>query len=293
VELRKLTPSAKSSLRYHAPYMEWAKTRAAAAFDLAGSNIMACALDDLPIAPSGICYANDAGKIRDRLWAVGWAKRGPSGVIATNRQDSAEVAHRALADALTTAGVFERLMEPVGGWNTCLCDAIREQGGPMGLLPVSPRENLLPLELEEALEQRKPVRMEYLDARETRTERVIEPLQVRRRSGELMLVAHCHLRNDRRTFKLERIVQLRRIEAAAEPVGAAVSAVSVPAAVPVPVPVVPPAREPLLFESAPVQSAPLAPITLDPAPVTPGVASHPAPCPAPPTPEEMGSNPAL
>src|SRR5688572_25192267 len=123
------------------------------------------------------------------------------------------VAHRALADALTTAGVFERLMEPVGGWNVCLCDAIREQGGPMGLLPVSPRENLLPLELEEALEQRCAVMMEYLDARQQRTQRKIEPLQIRRFNGELTLVAHCHLRNDRRTFKLSRIVQLTRIEA--------------------------------------------------------------------------------
>src|SRR5687767_7523474 len=126
------------------------------------------------------------------------------------------VAHRALADAQTTAMVFERLMEPVGGWEMCLCDALREQGGPMGLLPLNPRESLLPLELEEALEQRKPVRMEYLDARESRTERVVEPLHVRRRSGELMLVAHCHLRNSRRTFKLERIVQLTRLDATPE-----------------------------------------------------------------------------
>ena len=34
------------SPRDHAPYMEWAKTRAAAAFDLAGSNILACTLED-------------------------------------------------------------------------------------------------------------------------------------------------------------------------------------------------------------------------------------------------------
>lgn len=122
------------------------------------------------------------------------------------------VAHRALADAQTTAAVFEKLMEPVGGWDLCLCDAIREQGGPMGLLPVSPRESLLPLELEEALEQRKPVKMQYLDARQSRTERVIQPLHVRRSNGELMLVAHCHLRGEQRTFKLERIVQLIRLE---------------------------------------------------------------------------------
>ena len=89
-----------------------------------------------------------------------------------------------------------------------------QQGGSMGLLPASPRESLLPLELEEALEQRVPVMMEYLDANQRRTHRVIEPLEVRRRSGELMLIAHCQLRNDRRTFKLDRIVQLTRLNEA-------------------------------------------------------------------------------
>jgi predicted DNA-binding transcriptional regulator YafY len=53
--------------------------------------------------------------------------------------------------------------------------------------------------------------MEYLDAQANRTQRLIEPLHVRRSNGELMLIAHCHLRNDRRTFKLERIVRLTRI----------------------------------------------------------------------------------
>ena len=121
------------------------------------------------------------------------------------------VAHRALADAQTTAAVFERLMEPVGGWRTCLCDVMREQGGPMNLLPANAAESLLPLELEEAIEHRCTVRMEYLDARDLRTERVIKPLQVRRLKGEMILVAHCHLRNDRRHFKLDRIVRLTRI----------------------------------------------------------------------------------
>jgi predicted DNA-binding transcriptional regulator YafY len=82
----------------------------------------------------------------------------------------------------------------------------------MGLLPASPRESLFPLELEEALEQKRPVTLEYLDADEQRTQRVIEPIQVRRFKGELMLVAHCRLRNDRRHFKLDRIVHLTRIE---------------------------------------------------------------------------------
>ncbi|MBC8106897.1 MAG: WYL domain-containing protein [Anaerolineae bacterium] len=121
------------------------------------------------------------------------------------------VAHRALADAIATAFVFERLIEPVGHWQMCLCDAMAQQGGPMGLTSGSPKQQLLPLELEEALEQKCPVTMEYLDGNDQRTQRVIQPLSIRRRQGELELIAYCQLRNDRRTFKLERIVQLSRL----------------------------------------------------------------------------------
>jgi DNA polymerase III subunit epsilon len=124
------------------------------------------------------------------------------------------VAHRALADAQTTHLVFEQLMAPVGGWGCILCDAMDQQGGPMGLLPVSARETLLPLELEEALDARKPVMMEYVDGRGSRTQRVVEPLHVRRMSGELHLVAYCQLRNAQRTFKLDRVVHLTRIDPA-------------------------------------------------------------------------------
>jgi DNA polymerase III epsilon subunit-like protein len=124
--------------------------------------------------------------------------------------------HRALPDALTTAIVFELLLNPVGGWNICLCDALKEQGGPMTLQPASPRESLLPLELQEALDHHRPVMMDYLDAGNRPTQRIIEPLEIRRFSGQAMLIAHCHLRNDRRNFKLDRIVRLTRIEAGSQ-----------------------------------------------------------------------------
>jgi aspartate/methionine/tyrosine aminotransferase len=56
-------PESTDSIRYHAPYMEWAKTRPQAAFDLAGSNILACSLDDLPGAAQALSLdgANDNG----------------------------------------------------------------------------------------------------------------------------------------------------------------------------------------------------------------------------------------
>ena len=54
--------------------------------------------------------------------------------------------------------------------------------------------------------------MVYLDVRENRTQRIIEPLELRRFRQEMVLVAHCRLRNDRRNFKLDRIVELKRID---------------------------------------------------------------------------------
>lgn len=60
-------------------------------------------LEGVPLSERGTCYENVDGKIRDRLYAVGWAKRGPSGVIATNRKDSMGVAH-SLLDELADGG---------------------------------------------------------------------------------------------------------------------------------------------------------------------------------------------
>ncbi len=50
-------------LRVRAPYLEWAKTRPAAKFDLAGSNILPCSIDDLPGAADALALAgrNDEG----------------------------------------------------------------------------------------------------------------------------------------------------------------------------------------------------------------------------------------
>ena len=46
-------------LRYHAAYMEYAKTRPHARFDLAGSNILACTIDDLPGAREDVSLSGD------------------------------------------------------------------------------------------------------------------------------------------------------------------------------------------------------------------------------------------
>jgi len=49
----------QSDMRFHAPYMEWAKTRPTPELDLAGSNILACSLDDLPGAREALALHGD------------------------------------------------------------------------------------------------------------------------------------------------------------------------------------------------------------------------------------------
>jgi hypothetical protein len=48
-----------NGLRYHAPYMEYAKTRQHARFDLGGSNVLACSVDDLPGALEAVSLSGD------------------------------------------------------------------------------------------------------------------------------------------------------------------------------------------------------------------------------------------
>ena len=47
-------------------------------------------------------FVNEGGRIADRLYAVGWARRGPTGTIGTNKPDGAEVAARLLAEVTPT-----------------------------------------------------------------------------------------------------------------------------------------------------------------------------------------------
>ena len=49
-------------------------------------------------------FANDDGRIAPGLYAVGWAKRGPSGTIGTNRPDGFNVVERIAADTKGDSG---------------------------------------------------------------------------------------------------------------------------------------------------------------------------------------------
>ena len=44
--------------------------------------------------PENGVFRNEDGRIEDRLYVVGWAKRGPSGTIPTNRVEAQQVAQK-------------------------------------------------------------------------------------------------------------------------------------------------------------------------------------------------------
>ena len=54
-------------------------------------------IEGVPYDDRGGKFANEQGKIADGLYAVGWARRGPTGTIGTNRPDGYEVAEQVAA----------------------------------------------------------------------------------------------------------------------------------------------------------------------------------------------------
>jgi len=50
------------------------------------------------VTPSNGVFPNEGGKVKEGLYVVGWAKRGPSGTIPTNRTEAQQVAQRIAAD---------------------------------------------------------------------------------------------------------------------------------------------------------------------------------------------------
>ena len=76
-------------------------------------------IPDVPF--EGGKFVNQSGRISDRLFAVGWARRGPSGTIGTNRPDGYEVADQIVAampadssSARDGAAGLKRLLESRG-----------------------------------------------------------------------------------------------------------------------------------------------------------------------------------
>jgi ferredoxin/flavodoxin---NADP+ reductase len=77
-------------------------------------------LAEVPFDAKRGLIANEGGRVRRGEYVVGWAKRGPSGVIGTNKKDANDTVDRLLEDL--AAG---RLLEPAPISDGALLDLVR------------------------------------------------------------------------------------------------------------------------------------------------------------------------
>ena len=113
--------------------------------------------------------------------------------------------HRALDDALTLRGIFFSMMDSLKQFNKPLDDYIGIYNS-----PVWPNEGIqLPTELGEAIYSNRHLFIKYIDGSGEETERWITPKQVMGLADYIYLQAHCHLRNAERSFRLDRIVDVK------------------------------------------------------------------------------------
>jgi ferredoxin--NADP+ reductase len=79
-------------------------------------------LAEVPFDAEQELIANEGGRVRHGEYVVGWAKRGPSGVIGTNKKDANETVERLLEDL--AAG---RLLDPEPISDSALEEFVRER----------------------------------------------------------------------------------------------------------------------------------------------------------------------
>ena len=132
--------------------------------------------------------------------------------------------HRALADATITWHVLKKFLWDMESQGVhTLADLLSHQGAltplsgwkmtpPLmewdGTQPYCPIQGLPPL-VEQAMRAHSLLRIRYTGNDGRQSERVVNPLKVTLREQATYLVAYCHLKHEERTFRLDRIVELR------------------------------------------------------------------------------------
>lgn len=113
--------------------------------------------------------------------------------------------HRALDDAHTARSIFFAMMEGLKQYNKPLDDYIGIYNS-----PAWPNEGIqLPTELGEAIYSKRNLFIRYIDGEGKESQRWVTPKQVMGLSDYVYLVAYCHMREAERSFRLDRIVEVR------------------------------------------------------------------------------------
>ncbi|MBI2485735.1 MAG: WYL domain-containing protein [Deltaproteobacteria bacterium] len=121
--------------------------------------------------------------------------------------------HRAFGDVIITREAFEYFLmnlERRGLRIERLKDVLKLQGRSVSFK--MPNEHVLPPTIEDALRVKGKLQIRYLSAyKDTTTIRVIEPLEVNVNRSSTYVIAYCHLRKQRCSFRLDRILEAKKI----------------------------------------------------------------------------------
>ncbi len=112
-------------------------------------------------------------------------------------------AHRAMADVLTTRAVLKCFLARLEQVSTEQYETV-----PVPPAPDPAGLDLPPL-LQEALAQKHDLWIRYVDQKGNETERRITPRQILVQRDYIYISAHCHLRDEDRSFRLDRITEFK------------------------------------------------------------------------------------
>jgi DNA polymerase III epsilon subunit-like protein len=133
------------------------------------------------------------------------------GNICTFLNFSVKDEHRAMGDVVLTRMVFEKFLTDFKEKGlVTLEELLFLQGGSISI-PGNEEISLPPL-LEEALKRKGKVKIKYCSANSKESFRVIEPLEIASLGDYLYLLAFCYLRQEKRTFRLDRVISLQMVE---------------------------------------------------------------------------------
>ncbi len=130
--------------------------------------------------------------------------------LARDLQITSDLFHRALADATVCMQILGACVARMGGSDKMKLGDLLDANGPALYLNVGEivfEKRFQPLK--EALETQTVVEIVYQDGYGSTTARRIKPLAVGLYRGTVMVEAFCHLRKGKRSFRLDRIVEVR------------------------------------------------------------------------------------
>ncbi len=135
------------------------------------------------------------------------------GKIARHLGISTISKHRAFGDVRITSEIFEYFLMDLGGRGMRverLNDVLKLQGRPVSF--ERSNELVLPPAIQEALIAKGKLKIKYLSAYEdTTTTRTIEPLEISMSGSYAYVIAFCHLRKEKCSFRLDRILEVKNI----------------------------------------------------------------------------------